>query len=203
MKKFLALLLLCLAGSAHAGGRVLFIGDSRTATGTTSNRYPALVQAARPDITHCVNSVNGRTSQGVLDAMDAAITSCGNVTDVVILVGVADQLHIPGTTPTATATRVRAAAAVAEGRGAVPWIATETPAPLLWGGVIPANDYVGATAAELYRLNGVGPDYPVIPMREKFTENLWFSSTCSSDQLHPTGLACRQLMADAVLEVLP
>lgn len=203
MKKVFALFFLCLAGSAHADPRVLFIGDSRTATGTTSNRYPALVQAARPDITHCVNSVNGRTSQQVLDAMDGAITACGNVTDVVILVGVADQLSISGTSPTATAIRVRAAAAAAESRGAEAWIVTEPPAPVVWGGVLPANWYVGATAAELYRLNGVGPSYNIIPMREKFVEIYWYTASCSSDGLHPTTVACRQKMADAVIEALP
>ncbi len=200
MKKLLACLLtLCLSTPAFAANKVLFYGDSRTSTGGTSS-YPTLVANSKnPAVfSYCVNSVNGRNSQEGKDQLASALAACPGATDIVILMGVADMLEIAGTTPLYTAMRLMDIATAAQAAGVRPWIVTEPPTPILWGGVLASNAYTRDVANFLYMFSEADPVIDIIDMRDKFTEVYWYASTCSNDGLHPTGLPCRQAMADAV-----
>ncbi|MFN2425482.1 MAG: SGNH/GDSL hydrolase family protein [Candidatus Binatia bacterium] len=184
-------------------GRVLFIGDSRFNTGAAT-RIPTLVQNSRTDITHCVDSRNGRNTIDALAVIEAAIVTCGQVTDVVIMLGINDLL-LKGqkVTSAGIAIRLRGIADRAALTGARAWIVTEPPGPLAWGGVIDARRFVRDTRNELYQLKGAGMEHELIDAHDEFIVLHWYSAGISNDQLHPTGLAGRQAIAAAIAAALP
>jgi hypothetical protein len=177
---------------------VMFFTDSRGNTGGSS-KFPTLVDNARSDFTVALNYQNGRTTaQGIVafEAAYATIAATGDVTDVVFLLGVADFLG--GVTPAQSATNLRTLQGMAEAHGARAWIMTQCPAPILWGGVIPANEKVWATRTELF---DNGPRTHLIDSMYEFTMTNWYAA--SSDELHPTGLAAREALAKQPIAVLP
>lgn len=195
---------LAMGGVADAGNKVLFFGDSRTNTGSSTNQqYPKLVGAARTDLTICINYANGRNTVEALAAQAAAIASCSGATDAVILLGVVDLLEVSGTTPYDTATRILQIADAFEAADIRAWIMLEPPAPgpSLWNG-LDGDTYAESTAASLRAL-GEGGDYRFIGNggHDEYDTTLWAS--CSTDRLHPTGLLCRQGLAAGPIVLLP
>lgn len=200
------ILISCARSSAEEpeATRVLVFGDSMTAWYSPTD-WPALVQKQRPDLQICSNGVPGRTTVDGLAQFDdvMAYTSWyGRVTDVVFLLGIND-LPVLGSTPLQTAQRLRRLAAKAQDWGAREWILTPAPAikiPLRRE--LPAWSFSRDVGNLLMTLNGVGPVYNILDLRDEFARRLLWSS-CSSDGLHPTGLACRQVIADFVARALP
>jgi len=184
--------------------RVVFFGDSITAWYSPTD-WPALVAQQRPGIQVCRNGVAGRTTVDGLaqfDAVMAYTSRFGWVSDVVILLGVND-LQVLGSDPLDTALRLRELAAKARSWGAREWILTPTPAikvPL--HRELPVWAFSRDVGNLLMTLNGIGPEYNVLDLRDEFARRVLWSS-CSSDGLHPTGVACRQVIADYVARALP
>lgn len=211
MRHLILAALLLVPQAAHAGRVVMSYSDSRGNTGNapstpTQGSWPQILDAARADFTVCNRPHNGWTSaDGVANvAADyAACAATGTVTDVLILFGVNDLLLISGTTSAATAARVMTIADFVEAQGARAWIVLEPPGPIAWGGYtfMDARKYTRDDVDQLQRLGGAG--YRFIDVRDEFQVSNWYATTCSSDQLHPTGLACRQLIANAVSAAIP
>jgi len=195
------------AAPAHcqepAAKRVLFFGDSITAWYDPTD-WPALVGKRRPTLQICRNGVPGRTTLDGRDSFDGVMAYTqyyGRVTDVVILLGINDLLL--GSDPHDTAVRLRELGQRAREWGAREWILTLTPAlkiPLRRD--LPAWEFSRDVGNWLLRLNGIGPAYNIIDVRDEFARRVLWSS-CSSDGLHPTGIGCRQVIADAVANALP
>jgi len=200
-----ALLLLLFASTAHAGRVVMFFGDSMTNTGG-ANSYPKIVDAARADFTVCVNYQNGRTTEQGIAAIDAAMAVCallGDLTDVVSLLGINDLLFIGGTaTESAERTREIMAHVVATGRRG--WIMESPPGPITTWGFLDGRVWTRDVNAAHHYLNGIGPaEYPILRARDRFVLTQWYVSTCSNDELHPTGTLCKQALAAEPIAVLP
>jgi hypothetical protein len=177
---------------------VMFLTDSRGNTGNAT-KFPALVDSARSDFTVHLDYANGRTTGGGIAAFAsayAAADALGDVTDVVFLLGVNDFLY--GETPAQSAANLRTLQGMAEAQGARGWIMTQCPAPILWGGLITANELVWDTRTELF---DNGPRTHLIDSMYEFTITNWYAS--SSDELHPTGLAAREALAKQPITVLP
>lgn len=228
MKKLIAALaiVLYLSTSALAGRVVMNFSDSRGGTGYTSTNdtsWPKLLDNQRADFTVCNKYLNGRTTASGLTQIDQAIVECqvqGTVTDVTILLGVASMLS--GISADLAADQIRAIAAKVVQAGAVPWIILEPPGPLAWGGYsyMNAMQYTKDIIDSLAVKNVVGPWYPDIDVRDALHKNImvngvmqpgyWFKkvnldpNSCSSDDLHPTKLECRQqIFADTVSTSIP
>lgn len=192
------------------GRIVLVFSDSRGNTGNNATT-PAqgsvaqIVDAARADVVVMLRHLNGRTTvQGVaqIDAAIADARAAGELTDVVILLGVADLLSVPGTTSVDVAARLVQMADKVEATGARAWVCAEPPGPPAWGGYafMDARKFTRDNVAEFAKTG-----YRVIPVRDEFqVPNMnWYLPTNSVDQLHPTGLPARQAIAAAILGVLP
>jgi lysophospholipase L1-like esterase len=187
-----------------AAKRVLFFGDSITAWfGPTD--WPTLVGQRRPSLQICRNGVPARTTVDGLNSFDGVMAYTqlyGRVTDVVILLGIND-LQVLGSDSYDTAVRLRELGERVRAWGAREWILTLTPAlkiPLRRD--LPAWEFSRDVGNWLLTLNGIGPAYNIIDVRDEFGRRLLWSS-CSTDGLHPTGLGCRQVIADVVAKALP
>lgn len=200
MKAFLGVfLVLCVATPAHAG-RVLTLTDSLGLTGWPT-QWPQLFLAQRPDLTLCENALIGRDTAGGVTVVQSAIDACGNVTDVVVQLGVNDPLMLGETDPKETAKRLRTIASKIRARGAREWILTPAPATNDRGTAVDHQEFTREVRRWLYHMNGNGPAYNVVDVRDAFTETLWTS--CAADGVHPDGIACRQPIADTVADVVP
>lgn len=189
---------------------VLVFSDSRGNTGfnsqtPTSGSWPQIVDAARTDLTVMTKYKNGRTTVEAMTQIEAAIADAkvaGELTDVILLLGVADLLSVPGATAATTAARLNSMCDTCEAAGARAWLCAEPPGPIAWGGYefMDARKWTRDVLREVVLLGR-----RVIWMRDEFQVigKNWYQTTFSSDQLHPTGLPARQCMASAVLEVLP
>lgn len=210
--RFLAALALLIFSAIPAAAQsvVMFTCDSRCGTGG-ADAFPALVQAAHPEVTVCNRFHNGWTSAQGLAGFQADWDACstlGQVTKVFALYGVNDLMFVPGATNAGTALNLGSIIYQAWVHGASGWIVSEPPAPVLWGGVLPANKWVQDNRDAVQFQNGKLAQqgfwqYPVLKAQNKFTETPWFADSCSIDRLHPTGHDCRQLLADAFSTVLP
>lgn len=212
MKKILLTIatILLTATAANAGRVVMSFTDSRggTSNGTPNTAYPQLLDASRTDFVVCNKFKNGRTTVQGLAEFEAAYVDCdamGEVSDVMILLGINDLLYVVGQTSTGVATNVRAIAAMAAAHGARVWLLTETPGPIAWGGYsyMNARLWTRDNNNEMRRLNSIDPLYNIIDVRDEFIVTNWYNSTCSNDTLHPTGLSCRQLIANLLGASLP
>jgi hypothetical protein len=212
MKKSLLTLatILLTANLAHAGRVVMSFTDSRggTSSGTPNTSYPQLLDTSRADFIVCNKFKNGRTTVQGIAEFPQAFTECsalGEVTDVVIQLGINDLLYVSGQTSTIVATNIRSIAASAELSGARAWIIMETPGPVAWGGYVfmNAHKWTRDNVNELKRLNAVGPAFGLIDVRDELLVTHWYTSTCSNDSLHPTALACRQLIANTISGRIP
>lgn len=209
MKYALILAMIIAATPAHAGRVVMSYSDSRGNTGNnTSNpaagSWPQMLDAARTDFTVCNRPRNGWTTADAEanKATDlASCTSTGTVTDVLLLFGVNDFINLPGATSATTADRLLSIADWFELQGVRAWVLLEPPGPLAWGGFLDARKWTRDNVEQLQRQGGTL--YRFINVRDEFTVTNWFVTTCSNDQLHPTGQACRQVIANAVSAVLP
>lgn len=202
--------ILLTANLAYADRVVMSFTDSRggTSNGTPNTSYPQLLDNSRADFIVCNKFKNGRTTVQGLAEFEAAHSQCaalGDVTDVLILLGINDLLYVSGQTSTQVALNVRAIAAMAEAHGARAWLLTESPGPLAWGGYsfMNARTWTRDNSNEMRHLNAVDPLYDIIDMRDEFISTFWYNSACSSDALHPTALACRQLIANLINSLLP
>ena len=211
MRKFILaflFLLMLVPMPARAESRFLVFGDSITAEGANTNSdWGYRLHIARPDLGgFCRNGVIGRyVHQGLAD-IDAVMFYCSGfgtvpVTDVFILLGANDAKLIPQPTPEATATQLRQIAAKVVAFGATPHILTLTPiiTPFFWPPN--SNSWGGQVSAWLYMLNGIGPSYDVVAVRDKFTAINWLS--CATDGVHPNKSLCKQTIADAVKDTVP
>lgn len=214
----LILSILLVVSEAQAGRVVMFFGDSRFVGAT--NSIPQLVDAMRSDFTVCNKSQNGRSTAEGIVAIPTALAECqatGDVTDVVIQLGVADFLEVAGTSED-VASRLFDIADIVFLSGATPWIVHEMPGPRDWGGF-------GFLDARKWTLDNVravsaNPEYPQIPMRDALLLNFtaggvtrpghWYRTSssdtyaCSNDELHPTLLECRQqIFAPAISSYIP
>jgi len=183
---------------------LLCMSDSKGLEGSTNSPpddWCALVAAAHGfGNRYCRSAVAGRTAVGGLAAIPIAMALCASggrvVDDVLIDYSANDVKTSPQPTAEATAAVLRSIAAYVEANGARAHIVT--PPPILNYTLWPAgsNAYVGRVAAELYRLDGVGPDYIEAPVRDKFTEASWLA--CAPDGVHPQLLPCREKYRDAI-----
>lgn len=205
MKK-LALAILLLAVPANAD-RILCVGDSILYEGSATNTDWCALAAAQRGLPFCRSGVPGKTAANGVADIDFLLGFCSqwgehHIDDVVFMYGANDSKASPRPSPELTATRLRQIAAKVVAFGSRAHILTPTPvlATAIWPA--DANEYLGEATAWLYRLDGVGPSYDTEGLRDEFTELFWGS--CSSDGVHPTGLACRQAIANYVAsKVLP
>ena len=208
MRKYIVMLVLLLAIPAHAGRVVMSYSDSRGGTADNVNTsYPKLLDQARPDFIVCNKYHNGWTSQQGMNNFATDLAACrllGDVTDVLILFGINDFLYIGGTSE-AVAVRNRSIALSAYLEGVNPWILLEPPGPIAWGGYVymDARKWTRDNVDWLKYYNGLGPYYNLINIRDEFIATPWYSSACSSDSLHPTALACRQIIANKISLQIP
>jgi len=221
--KILAIMFaLMFTSSAWAGRVVMNFSDSRGGTGTTSS-WPVMLDNQRTDFIVCNKYKNGRdTAMGVAEISDA-ITQCqamGEVTDGIILLGVASM--ISGISNDAVANQIRTIAATMVSVGIRPWIILEPPGPLAWGGYsyMDAHEYTRANVQAIIEKNAIGPRYGTIDIRGALLKNVtvngvlqagyWYrkfagdQNSCSNDDLHPTNPICRQqIFADTVSKSIP
>ena len=200
-----ALVLCPMTNLAQAQDRFLFIGDSIFAAGVdTWTDVGALFAKKHPELGgFCRSAVPGRTTQG-LAGVDFLMAYCGQsgkypVRKVFILLGINNLRLLVPYSAEQTATELRAIAARVVANGGTPYILTLTPA--FNDTSFPKGNVYGRDVSMwLYLMNGVGPYYPVINARDKFTGVNW--RTCATDGVHPDGILCRQTIADAISEAL-
>jgi hypothetical protein len=195
--KHLILATLLLAAPAHAAC-VIFDGDSITAASTTlygtNGEWPKLLQAQRPDVVPCNIAAGGKNTTQALSQFDNTVNWLKLyhvITDGVLLIGVNNM--IAGKTVAQTAADIRTWCDKAIAQGIEPHVMTLTPAT----NFVYANTYVGNVSTELLCDPG---DCNVYNLRDKYTAIDWVGC---SDNIHPTGLACRQVIADFVAGWLP
>jgi len=202
-------LLAIFAAPAHAGRVVMSYSDSRGNTGNNPSNpaagsWPQMLDAARADFTVCNKPHNGWTTVDADAAKSTDFAACaatGTVTDVLLLFGVNDLLYIAGATSSSTAARLMAIADWFEAQGVRAWILLEMPAPLAWGGILDARKWTRDNVEQLQRAGG--SSYRFINVRDEFVVSNWYATTCSNDQLHPTGQSCRQAIANLVAGSVP
>lgn len=212
MKKLiLAAILFAVPAQAET---LLCLGDSLTAAGNPSvTGWCNYLRAARPEFTsYCFQGVNGRTSQQGVDVVNLAMSYCTTGTGtpysamtVMILLGTND----PERDAALTATRLREIARRVALVGATPRILTLPPRQP--GGIPEPDDlFARDVGDELHRLNGIGPAYHVIPVRDLFTDYPW--EDCVTDDVSgvpdPLGVhwysrTCREAVGYYVAGELP
>jgi hypothetical protein len=186
--------------------RLVVFGDSISANMSPTN-WPTLLQSARPTIQVCNGSASGRTtdSLALFDGTMAYANGGGTVTDVAILLGMADLITL-GSTPAETVTRLRALATRAVSYwNARAWVLTLLPAwkiPLRpdldgWSFGIEVNH-------EWYRQEGANPTgATTLDVRDDVLHQIKWDSAAATDGLHPSALAAHQAIARVPIAVLP
>lgn len=202
--KFLARLALCvLVGAAPAQAAcTVFFGDS-IFDFYRPQSIPDLVGVLQPGMGICNGGRPGRTTaQGITD-IDATMSYVRvyhrlEVSDVVILLGIND--HKTGVDPYQTALNLRTIARKARAWGNPRvWILTLLPATRIPFSTAPDPMGFGRDVSNwLYQLDGEDPitGVYIIDARDKYLTTLW--SSCSSDGVHPTAIACRWPAAQAI-----
>lgn len=186
-------------------GRVCCYGDSQTAWyGPTD--WPSLLGVLKPGMQVLNAGLAGRTTDCMANFDGTMIygSGGGTITDVVFLLGIND-LSALNSTPAQTVTRLKALADWTTGHwNARAWVCTLLPCTSIpfGGGYMPPWPWSQQVNHALFAASW-GASQAVIDVRDEYARKLRWDSSASTDGLHPTGQAARQVIAEAVAAVVP
>lgn len=180
---------------------VLLFGDSIfTEARSEGSDVASLLASLRPELTIVDASRSGRDTENARFELADAIGR-ERPDAVVILLGTNDPSKLGERDPLATARRLVVLAEIAERSGARAIVATLAPAPSRRGIDFDHQPFTREVGHWLLRMQAPGPGYRVVDVRDAFTTNGW--SSCSTDGIHPDGIACRAAIAETLAAALP